>query len=150
MRSLRSTSPGPSEVLPGLPGVYTVLALSIAGVFALASAARAATLAVPEEYASIQAAIDAAADGDRIEVGDGVYAEAVRIERRTGIDLIAVGAAIIDAAGFEVGVLVRKSHDVRVKGFKILHALDDGIRVAGSTDVAVASSIQPSRSSSAA
>ncbi len=39
----------------------------------LASSALAATLHVPDEYANIQTAIDAAADGDTVSVGTGTY-----------------------------------------------------------------------------
>jgi hypothetical protein len=43
----------------------------------LVSLHQAATIQVPDDYASIQAAVDAAADGDRIEVAPGNYEEDV-------------------------------------------------------------------------
>ncbi|MGH0035963.1 MAG: right-handed parallel beta-helix repeat-containing protein [Myxococcota bacterium] len=135
MPKLRSSSPGFTCGALGCPTAAIAVAVLVVGA---AFPVHADTLSVPGDFASIQSAVDAAADGDRIEVDDGVYAESVRIERRAGLDLIAVGAAVIDAAGLEVGVLVRKSSDVRVKGFKILNANEDGVRVAGSSDVAVA------------
>jgi hypothetical protein len=110
----------------------------LTGVLASGGAA-AETLAVPGQFTSIQAAIDAAADGDRIEVGDGTYPESLLIVRRADLDLVAVGAAVIDAAGLEVGILVRKSRGIRIKGFKILDPSDDGIRVAGSEAIVLAS-----------
>ena len=109
------------------------LVVSIAG--SLPASAVAGTLAVPESFPTIQQAIDAASEGDRIEVGDGVYTEALLIERRALLDLVAVGSAAIDASGLETGILIRKSAGIRIKGFKISGALEDGIRVAGSSGV---------------
>ena len=40
-----------------------------------------ATVRVPEEYATIQAAVDAAGPGDLVLVGPGTYREAVEISK---------------------------------------------------------------------
>lgn len=56
-----------------------------------ASAALAEEHSVPEEFASIQAAVDAAVEGDVIVVGPGVHAEAV-VAERSGITLLGRGA----------------------------------------------------------
>lgn len=47
-------------------------------------------LVVPEDYDSIQAAIDAAAPGDIVEVGPGIYEENLAIRKE--IDLKGAGA----------------------------------------------------------
>jgi len=79
-------------------------------------AADGATLSVPDDYATIQEAVDAAAAGDLILVGPGTYAEAVTVETDEltirGLDRNEV---ILDG-GFE---------------------LDNGIRVVGADGVAV-------------
>lgn len=41
----------------------------------------AATISVPADYTSIQAAIDAAQDGDVIEVQSGIYYENVNVDK---------------------------------------------------------------------
>jgi len=61
-----------------------------AAVFVLASAvpAFAGTQKVPQQHATIQAAVDAAADGDSIVVSGGPYHENVVIAGKTGLKLI--------------------------------------------------------------
>lgn len=54
------------------------LLLAIAG----AASANAAELRVPAEHPTIQEAVDAASDGDSIQIASGVYTEAVQIRSR--------------------------------------------------------------------
>jgi hypothetical protein len=49
--------------------------------------ASSATLRVPTDYATIQAAVDAAAPGDTILISPGVYDESVTIESKTGLTI---------------------------------------------------------------
>lgn len=56
--------------------------------------ARAATLHVPAEYGTIQTAINAAFDGDTIEISPGTYVENLQI-RSKGIKLIGTGGAAV-------------------------------------------------------
>lgn len=80
------------------------------------AAEEGATLNVPDDYESIQAAVDAAAPGDLVLVAPGVYEEAVSVETdRLTIRGLDRNEVILDG-GFE---------------------LDNGIRVAGADGVAV-------------
>ena len=56
------------------------LAYMAAGVIAISSVASADTLKVPQQFETIQAAVDAANDGDTIAVARGVYNENVVLE----------------------------------------------------------------------
>jgi len=68
----------------------TRIGLTIASCWFLATAACAAVLQVPAEYATIQAAVNAAAPGDTVMVAAGVYEEQVVI----GSDLVLLGAGV--------------------------------------------------------
>jgi len=81
------------------------------------------TLVVPDGYASIQAAIDAAASGDTVEVKAGVYDETLRF--KSGVDLKGAGADItIVRAASTKGVLlkVENAESGRIEGLTFEHA----------------------------
>ena len=65
-------------------------ALTPLSLLALASSAHAATLQVPAQHATIQAAVDAAAAGDTVSIAPGTYYEDVVVP--AGIDLTIQGA----------------------------------------------------------
>jgi hypothetical protein len=56
-------------------------ALALLALLCSSVAATAATIAVPAQYPSIQAAVDAASPGDVIRVAPGTYQESVRVRR---------------------------------------------------------------------
>lgn len=99
--------------------------------------ALAATLKVPSQFPTIQAAVTAAIPGDTIVVSSGTYAEAIDIPNgKDALVLRGKGSVIIDAspagvasgAGISVG-----STQVTIRNLTIRHAQDagdngDGIR----------------------
>ena len=65
-----------------------LLALSTLSFAALlTTGASAANLKVPQQFPTIQAAVDAAAPGDKIRIADGVYDEAVVIDQKVNLKL---------------------------------------------------------------
>lgn len=80
-----------------------VVLLAIVMAFALfamtAGTAQAATIAVPGDQATIQAAIDAASSGDTINVAAGTYTEAVVVNKSVHLVGAGAGNSIIQAPG---------------------------------------------------
>lgn len=89
-------------------------------VLLLASTASAATLKVPTQYKTIQTAVNAAHDGDTIQVSKGVYKEAVLIENKNiNVHGMTKGGKLKDypsVRGFEL----RSNSGGIINGFSIL------------------------------
>lgn len=96
----------------------------IGGTLACVSAAEAAVLKVPQQYGTIQAAIDAAQEGDTVRVAAGTYLERVLISGKA-VTLVGAGAAqtTIDAAhgGRPITVSTTGTGQVTVAGFKLIN-----------------------------
>lgn len=98
---------------------------------ALAPAAGAKTLHVPKQHATIQAAVDASAVGDVIQVSSGFYKENVLVAvEHTGITIKAKGHVIVDArpqgqiaTGPAFKIL---AEDVTLQGIEMHHANGSG------------------------
>ena len=88
------------------------------------------TLVVPEDFGSIQEAIDTALDGDTVYVKSGEYHENVGIHKPISLVGENVDATIIDgnpSEGFRIPITIG-SDNVSVSGFKILYG-SNGIGV---------------------
>jgi hypothetical protein len=111
-------------------------ALASAAVLLAASAAAADVLKVPsEDYPTIQDAVNAAVEGDVVLVAKGTYAENVLLEGKSAIQLRGVGMPVIDVEGVgSHGIELTGCTDVRIQGFEVRNAANDGIRISDSTD----------------
>ncbi|CAD6493237.1 MAG: hypothetical protein CHKLHMKO_00432 [Candidatus Argoarchaeum ethanivorans] len=108
--------------------VFSVCAGMLVLLSAFAGAASAATWTVNDggggaDFASIQAGVDAASDGDSIEVWGGTYTENVDVNkahltlRGEGRDVVTVTAASADDHVFDV-----TEDYVNISGFKVTGA----------------------------
>jgi len=77
-------------------------------------------LHVPEQYATIQEAVDAAMDGETIEVHGGTYYGSVMIDKP--LELIGFDRPVINASGRSLGVALRATGCV-IDGFRITGAM---------------------------
>ncbi|WP_437761187.1 right-handed parallel beta-helix repeat-containing protein [Sorangium sp. So ce281] len=104
---------------------FVALAVVVAG----SRAARARTIDVPEDYPTIQAAVEAAGNHDRIRVAPGTYPESIAWTGKS-IALIGAGpdATIVDPSlgpGGRCLVLVDVPHGTRVEGFTCQNGTTD-------------------------
>lgn len=80
-------------------------------------------LQVPSDYATIQAAVDAASEGADIQVMAGIYNEKVLISK-SGLRLHAAAGAVLDGPGTGIGIYVLGATtapvtDVEISGFEV-------------------------------
>ena len=86
--------------------VVSAMLLVAFGTPALAQS-RSLVLHVPEDYATIQAAVDAATEGNTVQVAAGLYNEKVAVSM-SNIRLHAAEGAVLDGTGFNgIGISVR-------------------------------------------
>jgi len=87
---------------------------------AFISSASASTLYVPDDYSTIQAAVDGASDGDTIIVRDGTYVENVDVNKSVTIKSEnGAEVTIIQAANLSDSVLEVFSDYVNINGFMV-------------------------------
>ena len=85
--------------------------------------AESRTIVVPDDYASIQEAIDNAADGDTIFVKEGMYHENVVVNKSLSLVGENVDTTIIDGnppEGYRIPIQIQ-CDNVSVSGFKLLY-----------------------------
>jgi len=120
-----------------LPTIFLVLFLSVACVLAASPVVK-----VPEDYSSIQAAINAANPGDTIQVAPGLYNENLVLNKTLRLVGEDKYSTIIDAGGRGPALLITASN-VYVSGFAFQNALVmnygffDGIDMEWSSNYAV-------------
>ncbi|HEX5008749.1 MAG TPA: right-handed parallel beta-helix repeat-containing protein [Planctomycetota bacterium] len=90
----------------------------------LASRASADTLQVPQDFATIQEAVDAANDGDTILVHAGTYAEAVAITNKTNLLVKAAGKVIVDPPDLADGITLTGCDTCTVEKLRVIDAVN--------------------------
>jgi hypothetical protein len=112
--------------------LFTGLALPLLVLLLTASISMAANLRVPDEYATIQAAINAASDGDVVLVGPGHYRENPRITYKDVSLVSSAGpeATIIDggSAGATVS-FYNCNGSPRLEGFTVTNGSNSGLSI---------------------
>ncbi len=104
-----------------------VFAASLA--LALPSLAHAGVIRVPADFTTIQPAIDAASEGDTIQVSAGTYPGALKIENRAGIALVGKGKVVIDGQNELLALDLFGSHDITLRGLTVVNGLSAVIRL---------------------
>lgn len=113
---------------------HTVL---LAALTLLAGPAAAATLRVPQDHATVQAAIDAALPGDVVLISGGPYAETVVIDGRDEITLKGKGKPSIGGVATDVLTIRGGSTEILLDGLVIENSPEDGVLVKDSTDITI-------------
>jgi hypothetical protein len=97
-------------------------------VLVLAGGAAADTLHVPQDHVTIQAAVDAAADGDTILVKAGTYPEQVTVTGKTSLTIKGQGKVVIDPPGDVDALTLVGCTDVTLRKLRVTGAFH-GIRL---------------------
>lgn len=100
------------------------------------SPASAATLQVPKDHPTIQAAVDAAAPGDVIEI-KGTYTGPVVIDGGKNLHLVGKGKAVLDGADTQVPLTVSNSMGIVLEKLRFVRGSPAGLLITESTDVDV-------------
>jgi len=79
------------------------------------------TIYVPDDYSTIQGAVDAASPGDMIVVRDGIYYESITINKPITIKAENIGKTIIDAQGSK-GITIT-ANGATINGLTVRNAL---------------------------
>jgi parallel beta-helix repeat protein len=134
--------------------MHRILLTAIAGL-GLIGLAHAETIQVPGDHATIQAAVDAAANGDTIQVKGGKYAEDVVVAGKTDLTIVGKGKVtllpsvtgllannctnlVIQKIGSQGGTNGFDFQDcagVRLENFSVKDVSFDGVHAVASTDV---------------
>ncbi len=101
----------------------------LVAVLVLVPCARAGKLAVPADFPTIQAAVDAALPGDEIVVAKGVYAENVVVAQS---NLLLSGKGAVIDGGYAGPCIDITADLVGVRGFRLLNG-QPGLRADGDT-----------------
>lgn len=97
--------------------VTLTLPISLFDVLGVSTSTIGDTIQVPQDYPTIQQAIDGAFPGQTIEVATGIYQERLRIEKSLTLRGKGPSMTIIDGGGALLNVVTVKANDVEINGF---------------------------------
>ncbi len=113
----------------------------VASLWALcAVTAGAAEYTVPGDYGTIQAAVDAATDGDTVVVEPGNYRESVVLRGNLVLRGRETARTILEGQGQDPAIAVSGVSGVRISNFTFAGAAD-GVRISGAADVIIAGNV---------
>jgi Right handed beta helix region len=104
------------------------LALALFSVISLTGAARADVLHVPKDFATIQAAIDAAQAGDEIVIAAGSYAESLLIDGKSDLSLRGKGQVTLTGTP---GLSIQEGADIEVERLRFEGSTGTGVAISG-------------------
>ncbi len=84
----------------------------------LTAPALADTIRVPGDHATIQAAVDAAGNGDEIQIRGGTYAEAIVVMDTADLTIIGKRGATIEPPGSDEGITAQNCVGLVIKGLR--------------------------------
>lgn len=99
--------------------------------------ASAQTVKVPQDFGTIQEAIDGAADGDTIQISSGTYDEAVVVDGRDGLTLKGKGKVVINGGGADHTITVNDSTTISIEKLRVTGGAFTGAMVTASTTVTI-------------
>jgi hypothetical protein len=112
--------------------------LALVGLAAMGAVpARCEVLRVPQDHATVQAAVDASSDGDVIRISKGVHTEQVVIAGKTDLTLQGKGKAIIDGGGVGPAIVVMDSTRVTIQKLVVAGGTEWTLHLLRSTDCVV-------------
>ena len=117
-----------------------VLLFSAVSGLQLVRTVRAETLIVPDDYSTIQGAVNAANAGDTIFVRNGTYSEAVIVDKTVSIVGENKEATVVD--GLQASIVINVAADyVNITGLKIINGVEKGISLGNSIGATITGNI---------
>ena len=106
-----------------------IVMLCLSSISVLNVRAEQKTIVVPDDFSTIQAAINSASDGDTIFVKEGIYNEGLELNKSLSLIGENKETTIIDGSKADIFAVIIFSNWVNVSGFTIRNAPEKGIEL---------------------
>jgi parallel beta-helix repeat protein len=113
--------------IPRLVVVAAALILSVR------PASAGTTRLVPQQFPTIQAAVDAAVDGDTILIKGGTYVETVSVSGKSNLTITGKGKVVLDVSTEHPGLTLTNCTECTVQKIGVFGGIPDGILLDGCT-----------------